>query len=284
MDAPAQRARPPKNMAWIPGGAFAMGSEDFYPEERPVHTVEVDGFWMDEHPVTVAEFRRFVKATGHVTVAETAPDPLEFPDADPEQLVPGSLVFTPPSRPVSLDDFRAWWSWTPSRAVAASRRTRQHVARARPASRHPRGVRRRAGVRRLGGQGAAHRSRVGVRGAWRPGRRDVRVGRGVRAARADDGQHVAGELPAAQRAARRLRPHLTGRQVPRQRLRPGRHDRERVGVDHPGLHEQPRRGRRCRRRRPSARSRNRGAVADRIATTRRRRPRRRHRPTRRRRR
>ena len=49
-----------------------------------------------------------------MTVAETAPDPLEFPDADPDQLVPGSLVFTPPSRPVSLDDFRAWWSWTPS--------------------------------------------------------------------------------------------------------------------------------------------------------------------------
>ena len=101
-------------MVWIAGGEFAMGSEDFYPEERPVHTVEVDGFWMDEHPVTVAEFRRFVKATDHVTVAEIAPDARDFPDADPEQLVPGSLVFTPPSRRVSLDDFRAWWSWTPS--------------------------------------------------------------------------------------------------------------------------------------------------------------------------
>jgi sulfatase modifying factor 1 len=113
MDGPAPGGRTPKNMVWIPGGAFSMGSEDFYPEERPVHTVEVDGFWMDHHPVTVAEFRRFVKATGHVTVAETAPDPLEFPDAEPAQLVPGSLVFTPPRGPVSLDDFRAWWSWTP---------------------------------------------------------------------------------------------------------------------------------------------------------------------------
>jgi formylglycine-generating enzyme len=54
-----------------------------------------------------------VKSTGHVTVAELAPEPHEFPDADPEQLVAGSLVFTPPTRPVSLDDFRAWWSWTP---------------------------------------------------------------------------------------------------------------------------------------------------------------------------
>ncbi len=83
-------------MSWIPGGMFWMGSEEFYPpEERPVHQVGVGGFWMDTHPVTVAEFRRFVKDTGHVTTAEVAPDPAEYPDADPALLVPGSLVFTP---------------------------------------------------------------------------------------------------------------------------------------------------------------------------------------------
>ena len=38
---------PLAEMAWIPGGAFLMGSEDFYPEERPVHQASVDGFWMD---------------------------------------------------------------------------------------------------------------------------------------------------------------------------------------------------------------------------------------------
>jgi formylglycine-generating enzyme len=102
-----------KNMVWVPGGDFLMGSEDFYPEERPVHTAHVDGFWMDQHPVTVAEFRRFVKATGHVTVAETAPEAVDFPDAGADQLVPGSLVFTPPGQRVSLDDYRAWWSWLP---------------------------------------------------------------------------------------------------------------------------------------------------------------------------
>jgi formylglycine-generating enzyme len=102
-----------KNMVWLAGGGFRMGSEDFYPEERPVHEAHVDGFWIDVHPVTVAEFRRFVKATGHVTVAETVPDAADFPDADDDQLVPGSLVFTPPARRVSLDDFRAWWSWVP---------------------------------------------------------------------------------------------------------------------------------------------------------------------------
>jgi len=91
-----------------------MGSMDFYPEEQPVHETDVDGFWMDQHPVTVREFRRFVNATGHVTMAETSPEAEDFPDAHPEQLVPGSLVFCPPTVRVSLDDFRAWWAWVPS--------------------------------------------------------------------------------------------------------------------------------------------------------------------------
>jgi len=108
---PAQAVK--KNMVWIPGGDFMMGSEEFYPEERPVHRVTVDGFWMDEHPVTVAEYRRFVKATGHVTVAEKALDAALYPDADPDLLVPGSLVFRKTRGPVRLDDYRNWWHWIP---------------------------------------------------------------------------------------------------------------------------------------------------------------------------
>jgi formylglycine-generating enzyme required for sulfatase activity len=103
----------PKNMVWIPGGTFLMGSADFYPEERPVHEVTVDGFWMDEHQVTVAEFRRFVKETGYVTVAERPLDPTDYPDADPNLLVPGSLVFRKTNGPVPLDDYRNWWHWMP---------------------------------------------------------------------------------------------------------------------------------------------------------------------------
>jgi formylglycine-generating enzyme len=95
-------------VVWVPGGEFLMGSEEFYPEERPVHEVSVNGFWMDEHPVTVAEFRRFVKATGRITWAEVAPDPVAYPDADPELLVPGSLVFRATSAPVDLADYRNW--------------------------------------------------------------------------------------------------------------------------------------------------------------------------------
>ena len=100
-------------MCWIPGGEFAMGSAEFYPEEQPVHREQVEGFWLDEHPVTVAEFRRFVKATGHRTTAETTPSAEDFPDADPAQLVPGSLVFRPTTGPVRLDDYTQWWAWTP---------------------------------------------------------------------------------------------------------------------------------------------------------------------------
>ena len=104
---------PAKNMAWVPGGGFAMGSADFYPEERPVRRVEVDGFWMDDHPVTVAEFRRFVKATGYVTVAERPLDPAQYPGADPDLLRPGSLVFRATAGPVDLRDVSQWWRYEP---------------------------------------------------------------------------------------------------------------------------------------------------------------------------
>jgi sulfatase modifying factor 1 len=95
-------------MAWIPAGSFLMGSDHFYEGEAPVRRVAVDGFWIDERPVTVAEFRRFVKATGHVTVAERPLDPADFPDADPNAPVPRSLVFRPTRGPVDLRDVRNW--------------------------------------------------------------------------------------------------------------------------------------------------------------------------------
>ena len=101
------------NMVAIPGGTFRMGSERFYPEERPVRRVTVDGFWMDPGPVTVSEFRRFVEATGYVTVAERPLDPADFPGADPAMLVPGSLVFRRTRGPVDLRDVLQWWDYKP---------------------------------------------------------------------------------------------------------------------------------------------------------------------------
>jgi formylglycine-generating enzyme required for sulfatase activity len=98
-------------MRWIPDGTFSMGDERFYPEERPVREVRVDGFWIDEAPVTIAEFRRFVKQTGYVTVAERPLDPADYPGAEPALLKPGSLVFRPTRGPVDLNDARNWWEY-----------------------------------------------------------------------------------------------------------------------------------------------------------------------------
>jgi formylglycine-generating enzyme len=106
-------AAAPERMVRIPEGEFLMGSEDFYPEEGPVRRVGVDGFWIDRDPVTVAQFRRFEKATGYVTVAERPLDPDSYPDADPDLLVPGALVFRHSRGPVDLRDFHNWWAYVP---------------------------------------------------------------------------------------------------------------------------------------------------------------------------
>jgi sulfatase modifying factor 1 len=100
-------------MVWIPGGEFSMGSEDFYPEERPVRRVAVDGFWMDARAVTATQFRRFIRDTGYVTVAERPLSADDYPDADPDLLVPGSLVFSKTAGPVDLSDYRQWWDYLP---------------------------------------------------------------------------------------------------------------------------------------------------------------------------
>lgn len=104
---------PSEGMVLIRGGTFLMGSDAFYPEERPAHRVAVDGFWMDKHPVTNAEFRRFAVATGHISVAERPPSPADYPGVDPALLVPGSLVFQRPPRLVGLHDPRLWWAYVP---------------------------------------------------------------------------------------------------------------------------------------------------------------------------
>lgn len=108
-------------MVWIPGGEFSMGADDpremtcggpdAMPDARPIHRVHVDGFWMDATEVTNEEFEQFIQATGYVTVAERAPRQEDFPDAPPENLVPGSVVFKPTPEPVPLDDHMRWWEY-----------------------------------------------------------------------------------------------------------------------------------------------------------------------------
>lgn len=133
-DAPIPATRPtvtatpqpgdaPPGMVWIPGGEFSLGGDDSYAvaAEQPVHRVIVDGYFMDTHTVTNAQYAAFVSATGYVTVAERAPNvvelmkqlPTDSPAPDPGLLVPGSLVFAPTGTPVDLRDWSRWWAWTP---------------------------------------------------------------------------------------------------------------------------------------------------------------------------
>jgi len=102
---------PDPGMVWVRGGTFLMGSNDHYPEERPVHAVAVEGFWMDKYAVTNEQFSRFVRTTGHVTSAERAPNPKEYPGAKAELLRPASVVFRKPSRRVDLGNHYDWWSY-----------------------------------------------------------------------------------------------------------------------------------------------------------------------------
>ena len=106
----AGRRPPARDMVWIPAGSFTMGSDVHYPEEAPTHHVQLNGFWMDRTPITNVQFRRFVKATGHVTVAERSADPNDYPGARPELLTPSSCVFVPPPSPVANHHYN-WWQY-----------------------------------------------------------------------------------------------------------------------------------------------------------------------------
>lgn len=110
-------------MKWVPGGTFVMGNDDPRSDrnEQPTHKVRLDGFWMDEHPITNAQFQRFVKASGYVTIAERPVNWEEIKAQVPpgtarppeEMLKPGSLVFSSPGHEVDLRDLANWWKWVP---------------------------------------------------------------------------------------------------------------------------------------------------------------------------
>ena len=113
----------PDGMVWIPGGEFSMGAADppgmdhvgmsATLDSRPIHRVYVDGFWIDETDVTNAQYAKFVKATSYVTVAERTPSAADFPSSPPENLIAGSVVFSPPDHPVALNNHFQWWQYAP---------------------------------------------------------------------------------------------------------------------------------------------------------------------------
>lgn len=101
----------PDDMVLIPGGRFAMGSDNFYPEEAPVRQAEVSPFLIDRRLVTKRDFARFTAETGYVTLAERAPDPKLYPDILPERRVPGSIVFERPEKDGKTFGPETWWQF-----------------------------------------------------------------------------------------------------------------------------------------------------------------------------
>jgi formylglycine-generating enzyme len=99
------------SMVLIAGGSFLMGSDKFYPEEKPVRRVTVDGFYIDKYAVTNEDYQKFVDETGYKTVAERPLNPADYPGAKPELLVPGALVFQKSNGPVDLNSYFNWWAW-----------------------------------------------------------------------------------------------------------------------------------------------------------------------------
>lgn len=107
-------AKEKNNMVWIPPGTFSMGCEEAsFIDAKPIHKVHIDGFWLDKTLVTNQQFAEFVRATNYITIAERKPQAKDFPGAPPENLVPGALVFTAPSHPVSLHSHYQWWRYVP---------------------------------------------------------------------------------------------------------------------------------------------------------------------------
>ena len=218
------------NMIWIPAGTFRMGSEGFYPEERPVHEVAVDGFWIDRYALTNERFARFVSETGYVTVAERRPDPKDFPGAPLENLVPGSMVFRKSAKPVDLRNYANWWAWVPgadwrhplgpkSSLKDLEQHPVVHVAfedaeayasgRVKSCRRNPNGsTPRAAGSRARRSPGVTNRVRM-----------------------AGDGQHLARRVSLAESAGGCVRGHVASRFVSTERLWPIRHGRQHLGVD-----------------------------------------------------
>ena len=215
----------------FPAGRSAWDRTRTIRKRRRRTDVSVDDFWIDRTPVTNKQFRKFVNETGYVTVAEVKPSAGDYPGALPHMLKAGSLVFAPaessgrPARLVAMVEFQI------RRQLAAALWTAQLDQRAGRSSRRAYRLSRCRGLRGLGRQGVADRSRVGVCRARRPRRRRVRLGRRICARRQTFRQHLAGRFPAAKSRDRRLRAHVAGDGVSAERLRPLRHDRQRLGVD-----------------------------------------------------
>ncbi len=83
----------------IPAGEFTMGSEKGGDAEKPARKVYLDAFYIGRYPITNAQYKRFVEATGH-----------ESPYASTGRLVPKGKEDHPVVN-VTWDDVRAYCEW-----------------------------------------------------------------------------------------------------------------------------------------------------------------------------
>ena len=222
------------SMIFVPGGTFRMGSDRHYPEEAPVHRVTVDGFWMDRTPVTNRQFREFVRATGHVTVAELAPDRegLSRRSAASDLRRLAGVRAARSTRSVCADfsavvDVRRKGR---TGVIRMARRATSTVSTTIPSCTWP--LQRCAGLRALGSARTCRRKRNGnsrLAADWTAP--SSRWGDEF----APDGRHLAniwqGEFPLQNLADRRIRADVTRDGVSAEWLRPLRHDRQRLGMD-----------------------------------------------------
>lgn len=119
-----EKVETPKGMVWVAEKTFLMGAKNddkfAMAREKPAHKVAIDGFFIDAHEVTNKQFKKFVKETKYVTVAERPIDwdvikkdlPPGTPKPDDSVLQPGSLIFNKDAKGVvSMDNYGQWWIW-----------------------------------------------------------------------------------------------------------------------------------------------------------------------------